>query len=92
MLKLFTVCGNGLGSSLMLKVKMEEICQDHGISADIQAIDLNSAKGISADLMFTSRELAVQLDRPEVVVVRSYINKRKIEADVLDMLKNKAAA
>lgn len=31
MLKIITVCGNGIGSSLMLKMKIEEICAENNI-------------------------------------------------------------
>ena len=30
MLNIITVCGNGIGSSLMLKMKIEEICEENG--------------------------------------------------------------
>ena len=30
MLRILTVCGNGIGSSLMLAMKIEEICKEEG--------------------------------------------------------------
>nr|WP_242850174.1 hypothetical protein [Clostridium polynesiense] len=30
-MKILTVCGNGIGSSLMLAMKIEEICKENGI-------------------------------------------------------------
>ena len=30
-MKILTVCGNGIGSSLMLAMKIEELCKEEGI-------------------------------------------------------------
>ncbi len=91
MLKIITVCGNGIGSSLMLKMKIEEICADNNIQADVESIDFNAAQGKQADLIVTVKELASEFEGREVAVVRSYINKKKIADDILEVLKAKAA-
>ena len=43
MISVLTVCGNGIGSSLMLKMKIEEICAENGIDAQVESIDFNAA-------------------------------------------------
>ena len=91
MLKIITVCGNGIGSSLMLKMKIEEICAENNIQADVESIDFNAAQGKQADLIVTVKELASDFEGREVAVVRSYINKKKIADDILEVLKAKAA-
>ena len=91
MLKIITVCGNGIGSSLMLKMKIEEICAENNIQADVESIDFNAAQGKQADLIVTVKELAAEFEGREVAVVRSYINKKKIADDILEVLKAKAA-
>ena len=90
MLKIYTVCGNGIGSSIMLKSKVEEICEENGIDAIVESTDFNSAQGKNCDLLVTVKELAQQFEGKEVAVVRSYINKRKIQEDILDILLSKA--
>lgn len=89
-MKIITVCGNGIGSSLMLAMKIEQICKENGIKADVESCDFNSAQSKNADLIVTVKELAQQFDRGDVAVVRSYINKKKITEDVLDIIKKKA--
>lgn len=91
MLKIITVCGNGIGSSLMLKMKIEEICAENNIQADVESIDFNAAQDKQADLIVTVKELASEFEGREVAVVRSYINKKKIADDILEVLKAKAA-
>ncbi|OAB38250.1 PTS maltose transporter subunit IIBC [Paenibacillus macquariensis subsp. defensor] len=87
MLNIVTVCGNGIGSSLMLKLKIEEICAENGIKASVESSDCNSAKGRNCDLIVTVSELASQFDKSQrVAVTRSYINKKKIQEDILETL------
>lgn len=86
-MKILTVCGNGIGSSLMLAMKIDEICKENNIKADVESTDFDSAKGKKADLLVTIKELAVQLEGRNVAVVRSYTNKKKITEDVLDKIK-----
>ena len=85
-LKALTVCGNGIGSSLMLAMKVQEICAEEGIDADVESCDFNSAQGRPADLIITVKELAQQFEGRNVAVIRSYVNKKKIKEDVLDAL------
>ena len=51
MISILTVCGNGIGSSLMLKMKIEEICAENNIEAQVESIDFNAAQGRKADLI-----------------------------------------
>ena len=89
MLKIVTVCGNGIGSSLMLKMKIEEICEEEWIkNIYVESSDFNGALSKQADLIVTVEEIANQIpDSQEKVVIRSYINKKKIREDVLDKIK-----
>jgi len=89
-MKILTVCGNGIGSSLMLAMKIEEICKEEGIQVDVESIDFNSAQGKDVDLIVTVKELAEQFEHKDVAVVRSYINKKKIKEDILEIIKAKA--
>ncbi len=86
-MKILTVCGNGIGSSLMLAIKLEELCFQEGIEAEVESGDFNSAQSSQADLIVTVKELARQLEGKNVAVVRSYVNKKKIREDVLDRLR-----
>ncbi|AQS05469.1 MULTISPECIES: PTS sugar transporter subunit IIB [Clostridium] len=88
-MEILTVCGNGIGSSLMLAMKIEEICRENNIKANVESTDFNSAQGKKADLIITVKELAQQFDNRDVAVVRSYINKKKITEDVLEIIKKK---
>lgn len=87
MLKVITVCGNGIGSSLMLKMKVEELAKENGIAIDAESIDSNAAVGKQADLFVTVKEFADIFEKNQkVAITRSYMNKKKIKEDVLPAL------
>lgn len=86
MVKILTVCGNGIGSSLMCAMKIEEICQEEGIDASVSSCDFNSVSGKDVDLIVTIKELADQITNLKVAPIRSYTNKKKIKEDVLEVI------
>lgn len=88
-MKIITVCGNGIGSSLMLAMKIQELCDENNIKADVESCDLSAAVGKQCDMFVTVKELAMNFDSNKTVVVRSYINKKKIREDVLEAVKAK---
>ena len=56
MIKIVTVCGNGIGSSLLLRMKVEAIAKDLGIEVEAESCDSNAAVGKGADLYVTVKE------------------------------------
>ena len=89
MVNIVTVCGNGLGSSLMLKMAIEEICEENHLKVNVESCHCHAAQGKKSDLIVTVKELAKQFEGTNVVVVRSYINKTKIAEDILEPIKKK---
>jgi len=72
MLKVVTVCGNGIGSSLLLKMKIEEIAREEGIELEAESVDSGNAQGINADLIVTVKELASNFPESQrVAIIRS---------------------
>ena len=53
MLVIRTVCGNGIGSSLMAANNVKKICEELGIKADVASVDFANAVGEKADLYIT---------------------------------------
>lgn len=87
-MKIYTVCGNGIGSSLLLKMKVEEIAMENGIDVEVESVDSNAAVGKDADLFITVKEFEniFPIDK-KVAIIRSYTNKKKITEDILPILK-----
>ena len=53
-------------------------------------MDLNGASSSNPDLFITVKELAPEL-HGNIVIVRSYVNKKKIREDALEAIKAAAA-
>lgn len=87
MLKIITVCGNGIGSSLLLKMKVEAIAKDLGIEVAAESCDSNAAAGREADLFVTVKEFK-DIFKPgtPLCIVKSYTNRKKIEEDLVPVL------
>ena len=57
-----TVCGFGVGTSLLLKMTVDSILEEEGINGEVEAIDMTSACGNSADLILTSKEIGEEIE------------------------------
>ena len=90
MIKVVTVCGNGIGSSLLLRLKVEAIAKDLGIEVEAESCDSNAAVGKNADV--TVKEFKdIFPETANVCIVESYTNRKKIEpvlAPVLQEMSN----
>lgn len=84
MKKILTVCGLGQGTSLILKMNVEQAYTDQGARVDVENTDLSAASGMSADYIFTSRELADSLKdhSAEVIVVNNFFDMDEITSAV----------
>ncbi|PWC22989.1 PTS ascorbate transporter subunit IIB [Brenneria roseae subsp. roseae] len=60
-MKITVVCGNGLGTSLMMEMSIKTIIRDLGVSAEVDHVDLGSAKGTQSDIFVGTKDIAEQL-------------------------------
>lgn len=87
MIKIITVCGNGIGSSNLLAMKINQIAKKNGFSVEAKSSDFNAALGENPDLFVTVEEFAKQFPKDKkVAIVRSYADKKKITEDILPIL------
>lgn len=76
-MRIVTVCGMGVGTSILLKMTTEKALRELGIDADVEASDISVAKGAArgADLVLTSADLAEELGEiPTPVIVITNFN------------------
>lgn len=58
-MKILAVCGNGLGSSMILKLKILSVLKELGIDGiEVEHCDLTSASGEKADVIVITKDLA----------------------------------
>ena len=91
MKKIQTVCGYGCGSSLFLKMKVNEVLKENNLEADVFCGDVATCCATACDAIFISEELGAQIkDRAKVPVVtfKSFMNKKEVEEKTLAFMKS----
>lgn len=85
MMKIVTLCGMGFGSSLMLKMTIEDILRARGLKAEVVAWDLGSFKGQKADIVVAPDDMLRHLkDYPgTVVLISNLVDRKEIETKVV---------
>lgn len=84
-LKVITVCGVGMGSSLILRMTAEEALAELGMRAKVEATDLSSAKSMAADVILGQGMHTDQFvgAAPVVIAVSNFMDstdlKRRLE-------------
>lgn len=79
-MKILTVCGLGMGSSLILRMNVETVLKKHSVEANVEHMDVSAAASSNADLVITNAELVDNLQHLTcpVVVVNNYIDANEI--------------
>jgi PTS system ascorbate-specific IIB component len=60
--EILTVCGVGFGTSLLLRMAIEDILAEEGLVAKVAAWDSGTAKGQAVDMIVCSEDLVTHLD------------------------------
>ena len=85
------VCGFGIGSSLMLKIQIEDILKKNNLEADTLCSDLASCLSNRCDVIFVSRELVDRIEsraQVPIVVIDDFMDTNELENKVLDYFKS----
>ena len=61
-MKILAVCGFGCGSSMILRLGIEKVLKNLGVDAEVENTDLTGGSDGNADAIFTSYELADELE------------------------------
>jgi PTS system ascorbate-specific IIB component len=91
MLKVFAVCGMGLGTSNILKSRLKEALNKQGVDHSLEVTDASAVAGQDADIIFTSDELAEEIrnKKAKVVVIKNFTDRKeigeKVEAAVAEI-------
>lgn len=70
MLNIVTVCGAGVGSSMMLRLYTQQILSGEGINANVEASDIGSVNADSFDIVITTSDFADILRNSKAHVLR----------------------
>lgn len=89
-INILCVCGFGIGSSLMLKMKVDEMLRDNGLDCETFTSDVTTAKSKKADVVFTSEEISSQLIgklQCPLIIIKNFVDKKEIKEKGLDVVK-----
>ena len=84
-MRIATLCGMGFGTSMMLKLFIDEIFRAEGLKAEIIPWDLGTFKGQQADIVVapTDMEMHLRNTKAKIVLIRNLVDKKEIREKVL---------
>jgi len=84
-MRIATLCGMGFGTSMMLKLYIDDILKAEGIKAETLPWDLGTFKGQQADIVVapTDMEMHLRGANAKVVLIRNLVDKNEIREKVL---------
>lgn len=80
MIRVFAVCGMGLGTSAILKSRLRQALDATGVEYQLDVTDASAVSGQQADLIFTSNELAERMANvsAKVVIIDNFMDRDEI--------------
>ena len=89
-MKIFAVCGAGIGTSVLLKSNADRVLQTLGIEAEVQAVSISDATNSEsmAQIVLTTPELVSQLQgiRSEVISIDNIFDLAELSQKLSDAL------
>lgn len=84
-MKIATLCGMGFGTSMMLKLTIDDLLKAEGINAETVPWDLGSFKGQRADIVVAPTDMKSHLKdaTAQVVLINNLVDKEEIKTKIL---------
>ncbi|MGI6608720.1 MAG: PTS sugar transporter subunit IIB [Erysipelotrichaceae bacterium] len=90
MLKIITVCGLGVGSSLIMKMTVDSAMNQLGLKSDIEHWDMGTVKARPCDLIVTTEEFRDNFaDIDNVVYLKNMVDVNEAKDKLEKYLKEK---
>lgn len=88
-MRIATLCGMGFGTSMMLKLFIDDILKAEGIKAEVVPWDLGTFKGQQADLIVAPKDMESHLRsaNAKVVLINNLVDKAEIKSKVLEAIR-----
>ena len=90
-MRIATLCGMGFGTSMMLKLFIDDILKAEGIKAETIPWDLGSFKGQQADIVVAPTDMEMHLKgaTARIVLIRNLVDKQEIKEKILEAIREK---
>lgn len=89
MKKILVVCGNGLGTSLMMEMAVKDVVKKINLDASVDHEDLSSANSSHADIWVGAKDIATQLDamgKTNIISLTNIFDKAEIEQQLTKLV------
>ena len=88
-MRIATLCGMGFGTSMMLKLFIDDILKAEGVKAEVVPWDLGTFKGQQADLIVAPKDMESHLRSAtaKVVLINNLVDKAEIKSKVLEAVR-----
>ncbi|AKC95035.1 PTS sugar transporter subunit IIB [Sneathia vaginalis] len=82
------VCRTGMGSSMMLRIKLEQVISENNLDIDLEHDVLSAITNYDVDFVVTMNDLVDQVkdDVKAVIGIEDLMNKEELKAKLLDYL------
>ena len=90
-MKILSVCGAGQGSSLILKMNIEDVVDELGIDAKVDNSNISTAKNSDADVIFAGEfhEDALEGFEVPVITVSDFMDNEEIKSKLQNFIENR---
>lgn len=88
-IQVLTVCGVGMGSSLILRTTVEKAFEELGIEAKVEATDLSSARGMKPDIVMGQGMHMSELEgmAPIILTITNFVNVKALKEKLVVALR-----
>ncbi len=92
-MRIATLCGMGFGTSMMLKLFIDDILKTEHIKAETLPWDLGTFKGQDADIVVAASDMAMHLrgTKAKVVLINNLVDKNEIKEKILKAINERLA-
>ena len=90
MLKIITVCGLGVGSSLIMKMTVDQAMKELGVKCSIEHWDMGTVKGRECDFIVTTESFRKNFaNQDNVVYINNIVDVKEVKEKLEVYLKEK---
>lgn len=84
-----TLCGMGFGTSMMLKLFIDDILKAEGLKAEVNPWDLGTFKGNKADIVVAPVDMEPHLRNypAKVILIKNLVDKAEIKEKILKAIR-----
>ncbi|HEY8364530.1 MAG TPA: PTS sugar transporter subunit IIB [Haloplasmataceae bacterium] len=88
-MKIVTVCGLGMGSSLILKMTVQSALKELGIKAEVEHWDMGTIKSKVADIIITTTGFTKNFEgQNNVIFINNIVDKKEVKEALERYLNN----